>query len=398
VTTWPGAHPSDRRPRIVVVTNTAWNMLRFRSDLLRELSARGWRALAASVYDEAQRAEVRALGAEPVDIPIDSAGINPVADLRLLIALRGLYATFRPQAVHHFSSKPAIYGAIAARLAAVPSIVSSITGLGIAFDPRRPILNRTVTLLYRMSLRGRVVAIFENAGHHERFLSDRLIEPRQALVLPGSVGIDIEAIRNSVDGIKAEPGLFVMVGRMIWSKGVGDFVEAARLLKRDRPEAHCVVVGGTREDYASANPDFVPKEWLQARTAEGVITWVGLQGPGDVERWMARATAVVLPSFYAEGMPRTLMEAAAVGRAIVTTDNPGCREAVIDSVTGLVCPQRSPQALAAALQSLLDRPERAAAMGEAGLRLARERFDQHAIFKTLFALYGVPAIPTGRPA
>ena len=388
----------DSRQRIVVVTNTPWNMLRFRSDLLRELAARGWNVVAASTFDAAQRAEIRALGAEPVDIPIDSAGVNPVADLRLLMALRRLYAAFKPRAVHHFSSKPAIYGAIAARLAGVPSIVSSITGLGIAFDPRRPMLNRTVTLLYRLSLRGRVVAIFENGGHHQRFLSDRLIEPRQGVVLPGSVGVDVEAIRNSVDGIKAEPGLFVMVGRMLWSKGVGDFVEAARRLKRDRPEAHCVVVGGTREDYASANPDFVPKEWLQARAAEGVITWVGLQGPGNVERWMARATAVVLPSFYAEGMPRTLMEAAAVGRPIVTTDNPGCREAVIDSVTGLVCPQRSPQALAAALQLLLDHPERATAMGEAGLRLARERFDQRAIFRTLFALYEPPALAAGRPA
>jgi glycosyltransferase involved in cell wall biosynthesis len=388
----------DSRQRIVVVTNTPWNMLRFRSDLLRELAARGWNVVAASTFDAAQRAEIRALGAEPVDIPIDSAGVNPVADLRLLMALRRLYAAFKPRAVHHFSSKPAIYGAIAARLAGVPSIVSSITGLGIAFDPRRPMLNRTVTLLYRLSLRGRVVAIFENGGHHQRFLSDRLIEPRQGVVLPGSVGVDVEAIRNSVDGIKAEPGLFVMVGRMLWSKGVGDFVEAARRLKRDRPEAHCVVVGGTREDYASANPDFVPKEWLQARAAEGVITWVGLQGPGNVERWMARATAVVLPSFYAEGMPRTLMEAAAVGRPIVTTDNPGCREAVVDSVTGLVCPQRSPQALAAALQLLLDHPERATAMGEAGLRLARERFDQRAIFRTLFALYEPPALAAGRPA
>ena len=388
----------DSRQRIVVVTNTPWNMLRFRSDLLRELAARGWNVVAASTFDAAQRAEIRALGAEPVDIPIDSAGVNPVADLRLLMALRRLYAAFKPRAVHHFSSKPAIYGAIAARLAGVPSIVSSITGLGIAFDPRRPMLNRTVTLLYRLSLRGRVVAIFENGGHHQRFLADRLIEPRQGVVLPGSVGVDVEAIRNSVDGIKAEPGLFVMVGRMLWSKGVGDFVEAARRLKRDRPEAHCVVVGGTREDYASANPDFVPKEWLQARAAEGVITWVGLQGPGNVERWMARATAVVLPSFYAEGMPRTLMEAAAVGRPIVTTDNPGCREAVVDTVTGLVCPQRSPQALAAALQLLLDHPERATAMGEAGLRLARERFDQRAIFRTLFALYEPQALAAGRPA
>lgn len=396
--TWPAPQASDRRRRIVIVTNTAWNMLRFRSDLLRELSLLGWRVLAASVYDDAQRREVRALGAEPVEIPIDSAGINPVADVRFLVALRNLYATFRPQAVHHFSSKPAIYGAIAAKLAGVPSIVSSITGLGIAFDPRRPMLNRTVTALYRLSLRGRVAVIFENGGHHQRFLTDRLIDRRQGMVLPGSVGIDVEAIRSSVDGIKAEPGLFAMVGRMIWSKGVGDFVEAARLLKRDRPEAHCVLVGGTREDYASANPDFVPREWLQARAAEGVVTWVGLQGPGEVERWMARATAVVLPSFYAEGMPRTLMEAAAVGRAIVTTDNPGCREAVVDGVTGLVCPQRAPEALASALRSLVDQPARAAVMGEAALQLARERFDQHAVFRTLFALYETPMTSNGHPA
>jgi glycosyltransferase involved in cell wall biosynthesis len=385
---------SDSRQRIVVVTNTPWNMLRFRSDLLRELAARGWNVLAASTFDTAQEAQVRALGAVPVRIPMDAATRNPVPDMRSLLALRSLYASFRPHVVHHFSSKPVIYGSIAAKLAGVPRILSSITGLGIAFDGQRHALNRVVTMMYRVALRGRVLAVFENQDHYEKFVDARFIDGRRGVVIPGSVGIDVEAIRRTVDGIKAERGLFVMVSRMLWSKGVGDFVEAARLLKRDRPEVHCVLIGGTREDYASANPDFVPKEWLQARTAEGVVTWVGMQGPGDVERWMARASAVVLPSFYAEGMPRTLMEAAAAGRAIVTTDTPGCREAVIDSVSGLLCPPRAPEALAAALRSLLEDPERATAMGDAGLEIARERFDQRAIFTTLFALYGTPAAVT----
>lgn len=373
-------------------------MLRFRSDLLRELAARGWNVVAASTFDAAQEAEIRALGAVPARIPMNAAARNPVPDLRSLLALRSLYASFRPDVVHHFSSKPVIYGSIAAKLAGVPRILSSITGLGIAFDGQRRVLHRLVTRLYRVALRGRVIAVFENEDHYERFVETRFIDRSRGIVLAGSVGIDVAAIRRIVDGIEAERGLFVMVARMLWSKGVGDFVEAARRLKRARPDAHCVLIGGTREDYASANPDFVPREWLEARAAEGLVTWAGRQGPGDVERWMARASAIVLPSFYAEGMPRTLMEAAAAGRAIVTTDTPGCRETVVDSVTGLLCPPRAPETLARALQSLLDDPERAAAMGEAGLKLAWERFDQHAIFRTLFDLYEGRAMASERPA
>ena len=387
-----------KRRRIVVVTNTPWNMLRFRADLLRELAARGWHVMAAAPFDAAQEAEIRALGAVPARIPMNAAARNPVPDLRSLVALRALYASFRPDVVHHFSSKPVIYGSIAAKLAGVPRILSSITGLGIAFDGQRRALNRLVTKLYRVALRGRVIAIFENDDHYEKFVAARFIERRRGVVLAGSVGIDVAAIRRMVDGIKAERNLFVMVSRMLWSKGVGDFVEAAGLLKRRRPDAHCVLIGGTREDYASANPDFVPRDWLEARTAEGVVRWVGMQGPGEVERWMARACAVVLPSFYAEGMPRTLMEAAAAGRAIVTTDMPGCREAVVDGITGSIVPPRSPEMLAKALQSLMDDPERAAAMGDAGLKLAWERFDQHTIFETLFRLYEGRTMPDGSPA
>jgi glycosyltransferase involved in cell wall biosynthesis len=175
---------------------------------------------------------------------------------------------------------------------------------------------------------------------------------------------------------------------MLWSKGVGDFVAAARLVRRSHPQARFILFGGAQDDYGSKNPDFIDRPWLEALNAEGVVVWRGWTPPEIVEDAMRlAAAAVVLPSSYGEGVPRSLTEAAAAGVPIITTDTPGCRDTVLPGESGFLCRAGAPEELAAAMAELLRRPELVRAMGAAGRRLAVERFDQAHIVRQTLEVY-----------
>jgi glycosyltransferase involved in cell wall biosynthesis len=148
-----------------------------------------------------------------------------------------------------------------------------------------------------------------------------------------------------------------------------------------------MLIGGCQEDYASANPDFVSKQWLQAVHQEGVVEWLGLRSPEEVEHWMQRAAAVVLPSYYPEGVPRSLIEAAALARPIITTDTPGCRDIALDGVSGLLCPPHSPDRLAHAIVQIMHDPVLADQMGQNGRVFVIEKFEQNMILSKLFDIY-----------
>ena len=175
-----------------------------------------------------------------------------------------------------------------------------------------------------------------------------------------------------------------MASRMLWSKGIADFAAAARLVRRSHPGTKFVLFGGAQDDYGSKNPDFIDRAWLETLNAEGIVSWRGWTPPEVVEAAMRKAVAVVLPSSYGEGLPRSLIEAAAAGVPIITTDTPGCRDAVVPDVSGLLCPANAPAEFAAAMVKLLSQPKLARMMGAAGRRLALERFDQtHIVAQTL---------------
>jgi glycosyltransferase involved in cell wall biosynthesis len=174
---------------------------------------------------------------------------------------------------------------------------------------------------------------------------------------------------------------------MLWSKGVADFVEAARIIKPRHPSASFVLFGGSTEDYGSKNPDFIPKAWLEDLNREGVVAWQGFTDPALVERAMRSAGAVVLPS-RAEGMPRTLIEAAAAGVPIITTDTPGCHDTVVPGRSGYVCPPHPPERIAADMIELIEHPERWDAMGREARNLAVTMFDSRLIVDQMFAVYG----------
>jgi glycosyltransferase involved in cell wall biosynthesis len=374
----------DRR-HVALVTNTGWSMVRYRGELIAGLLERGWRVSALADFSDKDLAHLRRQGVAPVRLQVKAASQSPLKDLGYLARLVRTLRALRPDLVHNFSVKPVIYGSLAAKLVGLEGIVNSVTGGGMLRADERGGLQRVLRLLYRLALQGRPVVIFQNRDDLELFVGTGLVERARTAYIAGS-GVDTAALAPDCSIPPSGRTCFVMACRMLWSKGVADFVEAARLIKPRYPHASFVLFGGSAEDYGSRNPDFIPKPWLEDLNREGVVAWRGFTEPALVERAMRLAAAVVLPS-RSEGVPRTLIEAAAAGAPIITTDVPGCRDTVIDQASGFLCPLDAPAELAAAMARLLDEPHLIIAMGRAGRELAVARFDRRIVIEETIRLY-----------
>jgi glycosyltransferase involved in cell wall biosynthesis len=329
---------------------------------MKRLCAEGWQVAAIGDFSDTEAGTLRGWGVEPFPVKLDAAGTSLVRDARYISALLRLYRRVRPTVVHHFSIKPVVYGSLAARVAGVPHVVNSVTGLGTAYSSDRRWLSLLVRGLYRLALGGRGVAVFQNGDDLERFVSSGLVRAERAVLVPGS-GVDTQALTPETTLSDGRRNTFIMVSRMLWSKGVADFVDAARTVRQ-----RC-------------------RDWLEQVSREGVVDWLGWTPPGEVESWMRRSAAVVHPSYYPEGVPRSLIEAAAAGAPIVTTDTPGCRDTVQHGISGYLCPARCPDDLAEAMVRIIEDPDSIERMGREGRRLAVERFDEKIVLDKLLALY-----------
>ena len=295
-------------------------------------------------------------------------GTNPLRELSSLYRLYRLYRRLRPALVHHRAFKPTIYGSIAARLAGVGCVVNALNGLGYMFsDERNGVVRSAIDLLIRFALRHpNSCTIFQNPDDQDLFVSRRLVPPSRTAYIRN--GVDCEQFAFTPELDQDRP-IVMLPTRLLWTKGVGEFVQAARLLQsKGGPEARFVLVG----EPDKGNPDFVPEEQLRAWHQEGVIEWWGRRE--NMPSVLAETALVVLPSTYREGMPRIILEAAAVGRATITTDWPGCRDTVKHGETGLLIPPRDPGALAAAIYDLLWDSERRKRMGVAARQMVVDEF------------------------
>ena len=326
---------------------------------------------------------VRAAGLPFHDVPFVRGRAGLGAEGRTLAALNRLYATLRPDIVHHITIKPVIYGGLVAKRRRVPAAVFTVPGLGYVFSQQgtRASLQRALAkLAYRVALshpRSRV--IFENPDDRQDFLDWKLATPEQALVIKGA-GVDLQRFRPPSERQRVE-GTIVLASRLLWDKGVREFVEAARILKRTHPSARMVLVGWND----AASPASIPAEQLQQWADSGDVEWWGQRN--DMPEIIAAATIVCLPSFYREGIPRVLIEGAACGRPLVTTDTAGCREIVRHGENGLLVPPRDAAALAAAIGELLDDPERRARMGAAGRARAEAEYGSDYVIQQTLAVY-----------
>jgi glycosyltransferase involved in cell wall biosynthesis len=352
-----------------------------------EMKARGWEVVGAGAGGDGYEKAIRDLGVRFIELPVDRRALNPLADLRLLWALWRLYREERPAVVHHFTIKPVIYGSIAARLAGVHRIVNTVTGLGYVFSgAKERWLRSLVELQYKIALRCAHYTFFQNTDDRDLFVRRGLVPAARVGLLAGS-GVDLDQFRPMEP--RADRSLQVlMIARLLRDKGIYEYVEAARLLRAEFPAVTFSILGGRDE----RNPTVVALADIEAWKRQGWITWHG--EVADVRDYLAAADIVVLPS-YREGTPRSLLEAAAMARPIVTTDITGCREVVDDGYNGLLVPVKDVMALAAAIRCLLrDAPLRHQ-MGLAGREKMCSQFDERSVIARIVEAY---AAPTGRRA
>lgn len=367
--------------RVLIVVNAEWYFASHRLPLARALRDRGDHVAVAAAVERGEGDRIEREGIRFLPLSLKRRSVNPLREGASLGELVRLYRRERPDLVHHVTIKPVIYGSIAARMTGVTRVVNALPGLGHVFTEagRRPILRHLVELGFRFALRGAGTrTILQNPDDLEQLVSRGLLDGSKAALIRGA-GVDVEAFRP-----RPEPGgsaIVVMASRLLWDKGVADFVEAARLLSASGASCRMVLVGSPDPE----NPGSVPQEQLRAWSEKGLVEWWGQRA--DMPEVLGQAAIVALPSAYAEGVPKVLLEAAAAGRPIVATDMPGCREVVRHEVNGLLIPARNPIALARALRELLDAPERRTEMGRQGRAIAIEEFAEEKVVNATLAVY-----------
>jgi glycosyltransferase involved in cell wall biosynthesis len=357
-------------PTVVLAANSAWNIVNFRRALVEGLQAAGWRVVALAP-DDGNAAAVTALGAEFEPVLIDSSGMSPLRDARLFLDYLATLRRLRPQAFLGFTVKPNVYGSLAARLLGIRTI-NNISGLGTAFM-RGGALNRLVNSLYRLALRRSHRVFFQNRHDLSLFVDKGLVQSGQAALVPGS-GIDLQRFQPSPHARPpGRPFRFLFVGRLLRDKGLVEYADAARLLRPSWPDVEFAILGFAGTDNRSAVPMLEVERWQN----EGIVKYLG--DTNDVRPFVEDADCVVLPS-YREGLPRSLLEAAAMAKPMVATDVPGCRDLVVHGDNGLLCEARSPASLAAAMEAMLrlDSGNRDAMGGRAREKVERE-FDQQIV-------------------
>ncbi|MEO7247512.1 MAG: glycosyltransferase family 4 protein [Novosphingobium sp.] len=325
-------------PLIMLGANQAWNLTNFRAGLIEALIARGFRVIAVAPEDAEIEARLAELGCAFAPVSIDSMGLSPLRDLRSLAALYRLMRKHRPAAWLSWTIKPNTYGAIAARLCRVPAL-PNVSGLGTAFIAGG-LLGWLVRKLYRVAFARATTVFFQNGDDRALFLREGMAREAQARLLPGS-GIDA-AVWKAPSDQRPQRRQFLMVARVVADKGVREYVEAARSLRAAWPDARFRLLGPLEVNNRTA----ISRAEVEAWVAEGVITY--LPPSRDVRPMIAEADVIVLPS-YREGLSRILLEASAMGRPIVTTDVPGCRDVVRDGESGFLCRPRDAASLALAM-------------------------------------------------
>lgn len=341
--------------------------MNFRQPVIAGLLAANFRVLAAVPNDAAAQA-LQEMGVEVHFVPLDAGGMSPVRDLRLLLRYRQLFGRLRPAALLPFTAKPNIYGSIAAAWAGIPTI-NTITGLGTAFLSGRG-LDAVVSGLYRLSLRRSARVYFHNSEDLDLFVCRKLVSAYQAAVVPGS-GIDLERYSPVQEGRAEAPLTFLFIGRLLKDKGALEFAKAAAIVRKARVARFQML--GTGEGH----PKAISKEELETFRADGTVELLG--AVNDVRPSIAAAHCVVLPS-YREGLPRVLLEASAMGKPVIATDVPGCRQAVDAGFTGILCEARSVESLAEAMIEMVDMPpiERLR-MGARGRRKVEQEFSERRV-------------------
>lgn len=370
--------------KIALVGTTANSILGFRRDVILSLVSQGYKVYAFAVdYTEQDKLKVQELGAVPTDYSLSRTGLNPLRDLRDTLALSRKLKEIKPDLMFSFFAKPVIYGSLAAKLAGVPKRIGMLEGLGFTFTeqpfplPFKTKLIRWVQVqLYRLSVPLLDKIIFLNPDDPKDLLEKHSIKAKKSEVL-GAIGLDLTSYAFVQPATSKRR--FIFIGRLLAEKGINEYIGAAKLVKQQYPDAEFVVLGGLDE----GNPGGLKKAQLEALIKEDVVIYPG--HVNNVPHWIAEASVFVLPS-YREGVPRSTQEAMAIGRAVITSDAPGCRETVEQGVNGFIVPRWNAQALADKMIYLIENPTEITRMGNESHRIAVDKFDANKVNQRLMEI------------
>jgi glycosyltransferase involved in cell wall biosynthesis len=379
--------PSTPAPVVCLSANTTWYIVNFRMRLIECLQAEGWRVV---VYAPADRhvATLAARGIEHVPMHLVNGGTNLLRETGAIARIYRTLSILRPDVILTFTPKINIYVSLAARALSIP-VLANISGLGRAFVAGGW-LEIVSKLLYRQALRWPSMVFFQNEEDRTAFVGAGLVAAERTQRLPGS-GVDVDRFTPR----ERDPHAafhFLLVARLLWDKGVGEFVEAARIVRARHPAVEFALAGFLDVD----NPSAVPRESVEAWDREGVVRYLG--SFDDMVPVYGATDCVVLPSYYREGVPRSLLEAASMGKPVITTDSVGCRDTVADGVTGRLVRPRDVDDLAGAMLSMVEqsqdsRREMGEASRERALRLFDERIVLSAYRQAMLAVQAKARIP-----
>jgi len=351
--------------RVAIVINSSWNIYNFRKNLIKSLLERGDEVIAIAPVDE-YSSKLEAMGCKFYPVRMNTTGVNPLRDLLLLFRLIFIYRKVKADIFLHYTIKPSIYGTLAAKLIGGIPVINNVSGLGTVFIQNNWVLSVAV-FLYRTSFRFSSHVFFQNFNDKDLFLSLVKLQGPGVSVIPGS-GIDYHrfAPRFNTNGRFT----FLMVARLLVEKGVAEYAEAAEMIRKKGSNARFVLLGQIEQKHLRG----IPKEMIDAWHDSNVIEYVGVSD--RVEDWIAQSHVVVLPS-YREGLPKTLLEGAAMGRPLIATNVPGCNTVVMDGENGLLCESRNAESLAAAMERMMGFEEQVRIkMGETGRSYVVRHFSE----------------------
>ena len=356
------------------------SLINFRGDLLKALVSSGHKvtAMAEDAPPEIVQ-QLAEMGVAFRPFPVQRNAMNPLGDIKTLLALRKAYSELQPDIVLAYTIKPVIWGGLALRGNRRVRFYALITGLGFAFQEgglARRLLAALVSGLYKASFARAARVIFQNPDNRDLFIEKRLV-PKEKCALVNGSGVDVDGF--SVAPLPADGVVFLTIGRLLGEKGFREYVQAARIVKERYPDAVFRLVGPT-----DPSPDGIPLVEVQSWQKAGCIEYLG--ETKDVRPHLHVSSIFVLPSYYLEGIPRTILEALAVGRPILTTDNAGCRETIVSGENGFLVPVRDAQALAERMIWFVEHRQEWQRMAERSRQMAEERFDVHKVNADLMAI------------
>lgn len=341
---------------------TAYN---FRGDLVKKIIKAGYEVIITGPNRDNVE-NVEALGAKFVEIPMNKNGVNPLKDFAYMNALRKLFKKEKPDIILGYTSKPVIYGSMAGRLAGVPHKVAMVTGAGYAFTAKTKkakIIKLIMSILYRIGFICADTVIFQNTDDKEQFVNEKLVRADKCEIVNGS-GVNME--KFSFEPYPQQMTFF-MLSRVMYSKGIREYLEACEFVKAKYPEVRCMLLGA-----CEGIQDSLSQEDLDTYIKKGIIEHFG--ETDTVADYYKQCSVYVLPS-YREGTPRTVLEAMSMGRAVITTDAPGCRETVINGETGFLVPIQNGQAVAEKMIEFIEHPELVVTMGRKSSEYCKNKFD-----------------------